>query len=78
MDKNAKQKKAAKARAEEEALNRILCWITGGVVLEFLLLLLSRYWTHYTVDQIDLRLALGTAVKILAVAGLCCTVGAGY
>ena len=78
MDKNAKQKKAAKARAEEEALNRILCWITGGVVLEFLLLLLSRYWTHYTVDQIDLRLALGTAVKILAVACLFCTVGAGY
>lgn len=78
MDNNAKRKKAEKAKAEEEALNRILCWVTGGAVLEFLLLLLNRYWSHYTVDQIDLRIALGTAVKILAVAGLCCTAGAGY
>lgn len=78
MDKNAKQKKAARAKAEEEALNRILCWVAGGSVLEFLLLLLSRYWTHYTVAQIDLRIALGTAVKILAVAALCCAAGAGY
>lgn len=78
MDKNAKQKKAAKAKAEEEALNRILCWVTGGAVLEFLLLLLNRYWSHYTVDQIDLRIALGTAVKILAVAALACAAGAGY
>ena len=78
MDKNAKQKKAAKAKAEEEALNRILCWVAGGAVLEFLLLLLSRYWSHYTVEQIDFRVALGTAVKILAVAALCCAAGAGY
>lgn len=78
MDKNAKQKKAQKAKAEEEALNRILCWVTGGAVLEFLLLLLNRYWSHYTVEQIDLRIALRTAVRILAVAGLACAAGAGY
>lgn len=78
MDKNAKQKKAEKARAEEEALNRILCWVAGGAVLEFLLLLLSRYWSHYTVEQIDFRVALSTAVKILAVAALACAAGAGY
>jgi len=78
MDKNAKQKKADKAKAEEAALNRILWWAVGGVILEFLLLLLSRYWSHYTVEQIDLRVALGTAVKILAVAALACAAGAGY
>lgn len=78
MDKNAKQKKAARVRAEEEALNRILCWVAGGAVLEFLLLLLTRYWIYYTGAQVNLRLALNTAVKILAVAGLACAGGAGY
>lgn len=78
MDKNAKRKKAEKVRAEEEALNRILCWVAGGAVLEFLLLLLTRYWTHYTGAQVNLRLALDSVVRILAVAGLCCAAGAGY
>ncbi len=78
MDKNAKQKRAEKLRAEEEALNRILCWVAGGAVLEFLLLLLNRYWTHYTGAQVNLRLALDSVVRILAVAGLACAAGAGY
>ena len=78
MDKNAKRKEAEKIRAEEEALNHILCWMVGGAVLEFLLLLLNRYWTHYTGAQVNLRLALNSVVKILAVAGLVCAGGAGY
>ncbi|MCI9264120.1 MAG: hypothetical protein HFF06_06055 [Oscillospiraceae bacterium] len=78
MDNNTKKKRAEKAKAEEAALNRILCWVTGGAVLEFLLLLLSRWWTYYTVDQIDFRVALGTAVKILAVAALACAAGGAY
>lgn len=78
MDKNAKRKKAEKVRAEEEALNRILCWVAGGAVLEFLLLLLTRYWTYYTGAQVNLRLALNSVVKILAVAGLVCAAGALY
>lgn len=72
MDKNAKQLKVAKASQEEAALNRVLCWIVGGAVLEFLLLLLNRYYSHYTVAQIELRVALGTAVKVLAVVALAC------
>ena len=72
MDNNVKKKKAARAKAEEEALNRILSWIAGGSVLEFLLMLLNKYWNHYTAAQIELRVALGTAVKFLAVAGLLC------
>ena len=63
MDNNVKKKKAARAKAEEEALNRILSWIAGGSVLEFLLMLLNKYWNHYTAAQIELRVALGTAVK---------------
>jgi hypothetical protein len=78
MDKNGRQTKSAKAKAEEETLNRILCWVVGGAVLEFLLLLLNRYWTHYTVAQIDFRLALGTAVKILAVVALVGVVAAAF
>ncbi len=78
MDKKAKQVKAARARAEEATLNRILCWIVGGVVLEFLLLLLDRYYSNYTVDQIELAVALRTAVKILAVAALACAAAAAY
>lgn len=74
MDNNVKKKKAAKAKAEEEALNRIIAWIAGGSVLWFLVTLLRKYWNHYTAAQIELRVALGTAVKILAVAGLLCAV----
>ena len=44
MDKNKKPTKAAREKAEEEALNHILCWVAGGTVLEFLLLLLNRYY----------------------------------
>lgn len=78
MDKNVKKNKAEKAKEEEAALNCILCWVVGGAVLEFLLLLLNRYWVHYTVAQIELRVALGTAVKILAVAALACAAAAGF
>ena len=70
MDKNLKQTRAAKAKAEEAALNRILCWVTGGAVLEFLMLFLNRYWTHHRVSEIDLWVALHTVVKVVAVAAL--------
>ena len=43
MDNNVKKKRAARAKAEEEALNRILSWIAGGSLLEFLLMLLNKY-----------------------------------
>ena len=61
MDKNAKRRKE---KEEENALNHILCWLAGGVILEFLLLTLSRYWYNYTMDQFQFRLALGTGVKL--------------
>lgn len=78
MDKNAKQAKAAKAKAEEAALNRILCWMVGGVILEFILLLLNRYVIYSKVSEYAIHMAVYTAVKILAVAALACAVAAGY
>jgi hypothetical protein len=78
MDKNAKQKRAEKAKAEEAALNRILCWIVGGVALEFLVLLLARYVVYYKVAEYTIHVVVSTAAKILAVAGLACAAGAAY
>lgn len=78
MDKNKKPTKAARAKAEEEALNRILCWVAGGSVLEFLLLLLNRYYYRARVSEYAIMAALDVAVKILAVAGLLCAGAALY
>lgn len=78
MDKNRKPTKAAREKAEEEALNRILCWVAGGTVLEFLLLLLNRYYYRAKVSEYAIMAALDVAVKILAVAGLLCAAAACY
>lgn len=78
MDKNKKMTKAAREKAEEEALNRILCWVAGGSVLEFLLLLLNRYYYRAKVSEYAIMTALDVAVKILAVAGLLCAGAAFY
>ena len=64
MDKNVKQTRAAKAKAEEAALNRILCWLFGGAVLEIMMLLLNRYWVNHRVSEIDLWATLHTVVKV--------------
>lgn len=78
MDKNKKPTKAAREKAEEEALNRILCWVAGGTVLEFLLLLLNRYYYRAKVSEYAIVAALDVAIKILAVAGLLCAAAAFY
>lgn len=78
MDNNAKKKKAEKAKEEEAALNRILCWIVGGTVLWALVLFLNRYLIYYKVSEHPVHVAVDIAAKILAVAGLVCAAGAGY
>ncbi len=78
MDKNMKQAKLAKAKAEEAALNRILLWMVGGAVLEFFLLLLNRYVIYNKVSEYAVHTAMFTAAKILAVAALVCAAAAGY
>lgn len=78
MNKNTKQLKAAKAKAEEEALNRILYWVAGGSVLEFLLLLLNKYWSHYGPQTLQLRLALDKVIPVVGVAALVLAAVGGY
>lgn len=78
MNMNAKQAGSSKNFQDEAALNKVLCWIAGGSVLEFLLLLLNRYYNHYTVSQIELRIALGVSVKVIAIAALVLAVGAWF
>ncbi len=78
MDKNAKQRRIEKARAEDTALTRILYWVVGGSALEFFLLLLNRYWASFLVTEINFRPALDVGIRILAVAGLICAAGAFY
>lgn len=78
MEKNRKQMRAAKAKAEEAVLHRVLCWFAGGAVLELLLLVLNRYYNNYLAGEIELRLVLGTAVRIVAVAALACAGAAAY
>ena len=66
---NKKEQQAQRARQEDEILAKVLWWIVGAVVLEALLLLLNRYFVDYTVDQIDLALALHDHVlPVLSVA----------
>lgn len=69
MDKNTKKMRAQRAKREEAILNRIMAWLAGGAVLEFLLLLLNQRYSYadtWTVIQMTIR--------ILTVAGLVCTV----
>lgn len=74
MDKSVKKNKAAKAKAEEEALNSILYWFVGGCVLEFLLLLLKRYWVDYRLGAelnflLHVLMPAVTVLSFLALAG---------
>ena len=56
-----KRERTERARQEDAVLNKVLYWIVGAVVLEFLLLLVNRFYIKYTVATI------GTANAIEAV-----------
>ncbi len=64
---NKKEMKLQREKQEDVVLNKVLWWIVGAVVLEFLLLLLNRAYTYYTPAGIGLAQALRTAFKVLAV-----------
>lgn len=79
MDKNVKKNRIAKAKAEEEALNSILYWVLGGLTLEFLLILLNRYWVNYRIAEFNFRDGiLEPAVKILAFLALAGVAAAAF
>lgn len=70
----------AREQQEDATLNKVLLWIVGAVVLEFLVLLLNRFYVNNTVEQIPVMVAIHDVLPILAVvflvlfvAGLLCT-----
>lgn len=64
--------KAEKQRQEDIALTKVLYWIVGAVVLEFLLLMTQKYYIDFTVDDFGISLAVGiaSALKIITFAGI--------
>ena len=70
---NRKERQAQRAKQEDEILNKVLWWIVGSVILEMLLLLLNKVYVNYTVDQIDLAVALREDVfpKLAVILPIC-------
>lgn len=64
---NKKEQQALRAKQEDAILNKVLVWIVGAVILEFLLLLLNKFYSHYTPEQIPLALALRGVFQVLAI-----------
>lgn len=66
------RKRADRKKQEDIALTRALIWFGAAMVLEFLLLLVNKYYVNFTADSasIALALALETVIKVAAVAGL--------
>ena len=74
------KKNAARKKQEDIALTRALIWFGAAMVLEFLLLLVNKYYVNFTADSasIDLALAMGTVVKVTTVLGLAGAVVCGF
>lgn len=70
-----KRERAERAKQEEAAMNRVLIWIGGSVVLEALLLLLNRYYVNYQVKDIEIAMALRNVFSVLAVVLPVCFLG---
>lgn len=54
MDKNQKQ---AQQHQEDAALNRGLLWVAGAIVLEFLLLMVNKYYINFRVTDAGIATA---------------------
>lgn len=63
--------RADRKKQEDIALTRALIWFAAAMALEFLLLLVNKYYVNFTADStsIQLALALGTVLKVTAVLG---------
>lgn len=62
MDKNERE---ARRRQEDRALNRALIWVGVAIILEFLLVLVNRYYINYTTatESINRVLAIQAALS---------------
>lgn len=67
MDKNQRE---ARRRQEDQALNRGLMWVGGAIVLEFLLLLVNRYYINFKVSEVGMAEVIWNGLKLLRIAGL--------
>lgn len=61
------EKQIQRLKKEDAALKKTIYWIVGAVVLELLLLLLNRYYVDYRVSELDIMLAVHSALGVLAV-----------
>ena len=64
MDYNERE---ARRRQEDRDLNRALIWVGAAIVLEFLLVLVNRYYINYrtTSESINLALAINAGLTVL-------------
>lgn len=67
-----KKKKAALSKQEDIALTRAMLWFAAAMVLEFLLLLVNKYYIGFTTDAASIALAqvLHVVIRVVAVLGL--------
>lgn len=72
-------KRVDKKKQEDIALTRALIWFAAAMVVEFLLLLVNKYYINFTADSESIRLALtmGTVLKVTTVLGLLAAVLCG-
>ena len=71
-----KEERLAKKRKEDQALNRVLLWFGGAVILEFFLLLLNRFGLNFNARETDLAASIFGFLRILAWVCLVLTVAA--
>lgn len=72
-------KRVDKKKQEDIALTRALIWFAAAMVVEFLLLLVNKYYINFTADSASIRLALtmGTVLKVATALGLLAAVLCG-
>ena len=64
-----KKQREARRRQEDQALNRGLMWVGGAIVLEFLLLLVNRYYINFMISEVALAEAILNGLRIVRIAG---------
>lgn len=74
MDKREKEKQR---QQEDQALNKLLCWVCGAAVLIVILMLAKRYRVNFTVDELELAQGVFYASRVAAILGLVLAVAMG-
>ena len=72
-----KEERSAKKQREDQALNRVLCWFGGAVLLEFFLLLLNRYYINFDLNGVALASSLAQILRVMVWVSLAAAVGCG-